>query len=79
MSQTFTVQGMTCGHCEKAVTSAIRTLDPQAQVRIERSQNRVEVDTTQARDAVGQAIREEGYTVAEWAPLSLPAKAPWPP
>lgn len=64
MSQTFTVQGMTCGHCEQAVTSAIRTLDPQAQVRIERSQNLVEVDTTQTRDAVAQAIREEGYTVA---------------
>jgi copper chaperone len=63
MNQTFTVQGMTCGHCEKTVTSAIRTLDPQAQVRIERSQNLVEVDTTQTRDAVAQAIREEGYTV----------------
>lgn len=63
MNQTFTVQGMTCGHCEKAVISAIRTLDPQAQVRIERSQNLVEVDTTQTRDAVAQAIREEGYTV----------------
>jgi copper chaperone len=64
MNQTFTVQGMTCGHCEKAVTSAIKTLDPQAQVRIDRSQNRVEVDTTQARDTVANAIREEGYTVA---------------
>ena len=63
MNQTFTVQGMTCGHCEKAVTSAIKTLDPQAQVRIDRSQNLVEVDTSQARDAVAEAIREEGYTV----------------
>jgi copper chaperone len=65
MNQTFTVQGMTCGHCEKAVTTAIKTLDPQAQVRIDRSQNRVEVDTTQTRDAVTEAIREEGYTVTE--------------
>jgi copper chaperone len=63
MNQSFTVQGMTCGHCEKAVTSAIKTLDPQAQVRIDRSQNLVEVDTSQARDAVADAIREEGYTV----------------
>jgi copper chaperone len=63
MNQTFTVQGMTCGHCEKAVTSAIKTLDPQAQVSIDRSQSRVEVDTSQARDAVAEAIREEGYTV----------------
>ena len=62
--QTFTVQGMTCGHCEKAVTTAIKTLDPQAEVRIDRSQNLVEVQTEQARDAVAAAISEEGYTVA---------------
>lgn len=64
MSQTFTVEGMTCGHCEKAVTLAIKTLDPAADVRIDRSQNRVEVDTQKPREAVAAAIREEGYTVA---------------
>jgi len=64
MNQTFTVQGMTCGHCEKAVTSAIKTLDPQAQVSIDRSQNLVAVDTNQAREAVAEVIREEGYTVS---------------
>lgn len=63
MQYQFTVEGMTCGHCEKAVTSAIKTLDPQAEVRINRSQNLVEVDTSQTRDAVAEAIREEGYTV----------------
>jgi len=62
--QTFTVQGMTCGHCEKAVTTAIKTLDPQAEVRIDRSQNLVEVKTEQPRDAVAAAISEEGYAVA---------------
>ena len=62
--QTFTVQGMTCGHCEKAVTTAIKTLDPQAEVRIDRSQNLVEVQTEQPREAVAAAISEEGYTVA---------------
>ncbi|OSZ71492.1 heavy-metal-associated domain-containing protein [Hydrogenophaga sp. IBVHS1] len=63
MNQIFNVKGMTCGHCEKAVTSAIRQLDPQAQVRIDRASNRVEVDTTQAREALAEAIREEGYQV----------------
>jgi copper chaperone len=63
MNQVFDVKGMTCGHCEKAVTSAIRQLDPQAQVRIDRTSNRVEVDTTQAREALAKAIREEGYQV----------------
>jgi copper chaperone len=64
MNQTFTVTGMTCGHCEKAVTQAIKTLDPQAQVRIDRQQNKVEVDSAQPRDAIAQAIAEEGYKVA---------------
>ena len=64
MNQTFTVTGMTCGHCEKAVTQAIKTLDPQAQVRIDRQQNQVEVDSAQPRDAIAQAIAEEGYQVA---------------
>jgi copper chaperone len=64
MNQTFTVQGMTCGHCEKAVTTAIKTLDPQAEVRIDRSQNRVVVKSSQPGEALAEAIREEGYTVS---------------
>ncbi|MDO9250289.1 heavy-metal-associated domain-containing protein [Hydrogenophaga sp.] len=64
MNQVFSVQGMTCGHCEKAVIAAVKTLDPQAEVRIDRSQNLVEVQTEQPRDAVAAAISEEGYTVA---------------
>ncbi len=63
MNQTFTVTGMTCGHCEKAVTRAIQDADPQAQVKIDRSQNKVEVESTQAREALVNAIVEEGYAV----------------
>lgn len=65
MNQTFTVQGMTCGHCEKAVTTAIKILDPQAQVSIDRANNRVEVNTDQTREAVAAAIQEEGYDVTD--------------
>ncbi|MDO9435658.1 cation transporter [Hydrogenophaga sp.] len=64
MKQVFDVQGMTCGHCEKSVTTAIKLLDPQAEVRIDRGQNRVEIDTTKTREALAEAIREEGYAVA---------------
>ena len=64
MNQVFTVTGMTCGHCEKAVTRAIHEADPQAQVKIDRSQNKVEVDSTQARETLTKAIAEEGYAVA---------------
>ncbi len=64
MNQTFTVTGMTCGHCEKAVTRALKQIDPQAEVKIDRPQNRVEVVSNQPRAALAQAITEEGYAVA---------------
>ncbi|QKO23347.1 heavy-metal-associated domain-containing protein [Rhodoferax sp. BAB1] len=64
MNQNFTVSGMTCGHCEKAVTRAIKQVDPQAEVRIDRSKNLVEVQSQQAREALAKAISEEGYAVA---------------
>ena len=63
MTQTFTVTGMTCGHCEKAVARAIQDADPQAQVKIDRSQNKVEVESGAAREALVKAIIEEGYAV----------------
>ena len=64
MQEIFTVQGMTCGHCERAVTRAVLQIDPQAQVKIDRAVNRVEVQSTQPREAVAKAIAEEGYQVA---------------
>jgi copper chaperone len=63
MNQTFTVTGMTCGHCEKAVTRALQQVDPDAQVLIDRSQNRVQVESSQPREALAHAIAEEGYAV----------------
>ncbi len=64
MIQTFTVTGMTCGHCEKAVTRALKQVDPQAQVTIDRSANRVDVESSQERALLSQAMTEEGYAVA---------------
>jgi copper chaperone len=64
MNQNFNVSGMTCGHCEKAVTRAIKQVDPQAEVKIDRSKNLVEVQSQQPRETLARAIAEEGYTVA---------------
>ena len=64
MMQTFTVTGMTCGHCEKAVTRAVKQLDPQAEVTIDRAANKVQVQSSQTREKLSQVIAEEGYAVA---------------
>jgi copper chaperone len=63
MNQIFTVEGMTCGHCEKAVTQALLALDAQAKVVIDRTQNKVQVDSEQPREALAKAMAEEGYRV----------------
>jgi copper chaperone len=56
---------MTCGHCEMAVKRALKALDPQADISIDRSANRVQVDSTQPREALARAIADEGYAVAD--------------
>jgi copper chaperone len=55
---------MTCGHCEKAVTRAIQKLDPQAEVRIDRAANQVDVLSDQPHAALAQVIADEGYQVS---------------
>lgn len=64
MKQTFQVQGMSCGHCVRAVTQAVQQLDPQARVEVQLERGQVEVDSTQPRAEIAKAIAEEGYQVA---------------
>lgn len=64
MQHVFEVQGMTCGHCERAVTQAVQAVDAQAQIKIERAANRVEIDSQASREALSAAMVEEGYKVA---------------
>jgi copper chaperone len=64
MNQTFNVQGMSCGHCVGAVTQAVKSVDPQAEVKVDLGSGKVEVQTQQDRTAIARAIEEEGYKVA---------------
>ena len=63
MKQVFDVQGMSCNHCVKAVTQALQHLDPQAQVQVDLAGKKVEVESTQAREALAKAIADEGNAV----------------
>lgn len=64
MEHVFQVQGMTCGHCERAVKRAIAQVDAQATTTVDLATGRVVVHSSCTREALAQAIREEGYTVA---------------
>lgn len=60
----FNVSGMTCSHCVRAVTQAIKALDAQAQVKVDLASRTVEVQSSASEQAIRQAISEEGYQVA---------------
>lgn len=59
--QVFDVQGMTCGHCSRAVTQAVQALDTQAQVNVDLAGKQVSVESGLTTEQILAAIREEGY------------------
>lgn len=64
MNQSFQVTGMSCSHCEKAVTKAVKEQDPAAQVRIDLQSGKVDVQSNLPREQLAKAIVEQGYGVA---------------
>ena len=65
---TYTVSGMTCGHCVAAVTEEISKLDGVKDVAVElvaggESNVAVTSDAPLAEDAVREAVDEAGYSV----------------
>jgi len=60
----FKVQGMTCGHCVKAVTRAIQGVDDSARVDVDLASGFVEVSGTITSQEAIKAIQESGYEAA---------------
>jgi copper chaperone len=59
--QIFKVQGMSCGHCVKAITQALHAKDSKAEVEIDLGSKTVKVESAVPADTLIEAIREEGY------------------
>jgi len=59
----FDVNDMSCNHCVGAITQAVKSADPGAQVEIDLASHRVTIQAAQAGEqAFADAIREAGYT-----------------
>lgn len=63
--QKFNVEGMSCGHCERAVVQAIQSLDTGAQVSVDLAAGTVQVESSLPRQALVEAIQEEGFQVVD--------------
>jgi copper chaperone len=66
MTITLHVQGMTCGHCKAAVTSALQELDGVKNVEVHLQEGTVDVDYDETKvslEKIKEAIEEQGYDV----------------
>ena len=62
--KTYTVEGMTCGHCVNAVTGEVSKLAGVSDVRVDLGANTVTVTGEGVDDAaVAAAVDEAGYTL----------------
>lgn len=58
----FQVDDMTCGHCVRAITEAVKTADKDATVQADLAAHRVDIAQGSAdADTLAAAIREAGY------------------
>lgn len=60
---TYTVTGMTCGHCVNAVTTELSALDGVTDVAVDLDTGRATVTSREPldRDTVAAAVDEAGY------------------
>lgn len=65
-TETYTVQGMTCGHCVSSVTEEVSELPGVSDVRVDLDSGRLVVTSEQPLDAaaVRGAVEEAGYSLA---------------
>ncbi|AZD27485.1 heavy-metal-associated domain-containing protein [Pseudomonas chlororaphis] len=61
--QVFNVEGMSCGHCVRAITQAVQSKDPAASVKVDLGAGEVGVESRLSADEVISLISEEGYAV----------------
>ena len=61
MTTQLTVTGMSCGHCEKAVTSALKSVPGVQDVRVDLQGGTATVQGEADPRALIAAVTEEGY------------------
>ncbi|HBG31760.1 MAG TPA: heavy metal-binding protein [Gammaproteobacteria bacterium] len=57
------IDGMTCGHCVKAISSALEQIPGVRAVRVDLERGQAEIDGSAELAQLIEAVREEGYDV----------------
>ena len=62
MTETITVEGMSCEHCEQTVDEALRGVDGVTDVTVDREAERASVEGDPDVDELVAAVKDAGYT-----------------
>lgn len=57
----FKVANMSCGGCARAVTAALRGVDPVAEIAVDLGRREVAVESTAGAEGFADALREAGF------------------
>lgn len=60
----FHIENMTCGGCARGVTSAIKAIDPEANISTDPPTRTVMVETIVTKEKVVSALKEAGFPPA---------------
>jgi copper chaperone len=65
-TNSYTVEGMTCGHCVAAVTEELSKLKGVSHVDVDLASGRVTIESNHPLDSadVAAAVDEAGYTIS---------------
>ncbi|MBP9116282.1 MAG: heavy-metal-associated domain-containing protein [Acidimicrobiia bacterium] len=65
-TSTYTVQGMTCGHCVNSVSEELKKIDGVSNVDIDLASGKVEISSENKieQSLIEDAVSEAGYEVA---------------
>jgi copper chaperone CopZ len=65
-TQTYTVAGMTCGHCVSSVTEEVQAIDGVTDVDVDLATGRLTVTADKVEtDAVRAAVQDAGYSLVD--------------
>ena len=59
----FEVMGMSCEHCVRTITEAVKDVDAAAGVSIDLARREVAVESSAGADRIATAIGAAGYTI----------------
>ena len=60
----LTITGMTCGHCQKAVTEALEGVNGVTNVNVDLDTGLATIEGSPDASALIRAVKEEGYGVS---------------